>query len=308
MSPARVVVFGYGPSALAALDTLEALQVTPVAVVVPGNRSGDHVDMVTARARQRGWPLLVQPPRSAIGPFLAALRALAPDVLLVWSYTMLLPAEVIAVPAKGAVNIHGALLPEYRGGHVMNWTIANGDAHSGATLHYLDAGIDTGPVVAIERFSIEPHDDIASVQGKLQAAGAALLRRWWPAIANGTAPRTPQDETRARYYRMRSADDGRIAWAQGSAQIQNLVRALVHPWPGARTLFGDTLLVLRRVEPVASSRPSQPPGTVVGAEPGDIRVATGDGVLRLIAIEIDGAPADHERLRRAGIMPGVVLT
>src|SRR3954464_633041 len=119
MPRARAIVFGYGPLALASLNTLERLGVTPEAVVVPGNRSGPDVDLVAAHVRARGWTLLVQPPRNAIGPFLDAVRRLKPDLLFVWSYSMLLPPELIALAPRGAVNMHGGLLPEYRGGHVM---------------------------------------------------------------------------------------------------------------------------------------------------------------------------------------------
>ena len=184
------MVFGYGPSALAALATFERLGVSPVAVVVPGNRQGHDVEMVIAGARERSLPLLVQPGRAASAPFLAAVHDLGPDVLFVWSYSMLLAPELIDMATKGAVNLHGGVLPEYRGGHVMNWAIINGERESAATLHYIDAGIDTGPVIAEQRFPIEWRDDITSVQAPLRAAAEALLQRWWPEIARGTAPRT----------------------------------------------------------------------------------------------------------------------
>lgn len=308
MLPARVVVFGYGRLALAALDTFERLGVTPVAVVVPGNRQGPDVDMVAARAGGKSWPLLVQPRRKDQAPFIAAIAALRPDLLFVWSYPMLLSPELIALAPKGAVNIHGAALPEYRGGHVMNWTILNGERESAATLHYLDAGIDTGPIVAEERFPIGDDDDIATVQQKLRAAGETLIEKWWPAIVQGTAPRLPQDESRAKYYRMRSADDGLVDWAGTNVEIRNLVRALVAPWPGAYTWCGATKLVLRRVVAVPTAGSPAQPGTVVRCQPGDIRIATGSGDLQLLAVELDGRVADHKMLTNAGLAEGIRLT
>ena len=305
--PTRVVVFGYGPLALAALDALARIGVTPAAVVVPGNRQGADVDLVVTRARKQSLPLLVQPKRSALGPFLESLRALRPDVLLVWSYSMLLPPELIAVAPKGAFNLHGGILPAYRGGHVMNWAILNGERESGATLHYIDAGIDTGDVVADERFPIEQSDDAASVQGKLKAAGEALIAKWWPSIEQGTAPRTPQDESRARYYRMRTPDDGLVEWSQTNRQIYNLVRALSAPWPGAHTFAGDTKLVLRRVEAIQSIDNTAVPGTVVRFEPGNVRVASGSGDLQIMTAEIDGREAGHAALQDAGLTQGARL-
>jgi UDP-4-amino-4-deoxy-L-arabinose formyltransferase/UDP-glucuronic acid dehydrogenase (UDP-4-keto-hexauronic acid decarboxylating) len=303
----RVVVFGYGPLALAALDALGRCGVTPAAVVVPVNRTGPDVDLVAARARRQAVPVLVQPRRSALEPFLESVRALCPDVLLVWSYSMLLPPELIAIAPKGAFNIHGGKLPDYRGGHVMNWAILNGEQESAATLHYIDAGIDTGDIVAEQRFPIELSDDAASVQEKLRTAGVALLEKWWPAIEQGIAPRTPQDAASARYYRMRTPDDGLVEWSQTSVQIQNLVRALAAPWPGAHTFAGDTKLVLRKVTVVESSDHAAAPGTVIRFEPGDVRVASGSGAMQIITAEIDGHEAGHAALRDAGLKQGVRL-
>ncbi len=306
MSHARVIVFGYGELALAALDTLARLGVTPVAVVVPGNRPGHDVDIVSVYARAKGLVLLAQPPRARIAPFLAEVRALNPDLLFVWSYSMLLPPELVALAPRGAVNLHGGLLPEYRGGHVMNWAIANGETETGVTLAYIDEGIDTGPVIAERRFPIEWGDDAASVRQKLKTAGESLLAEWWPAIEAGSAPRMPQDETRAGYHRMRTADDGRIDWAQSNIAIYNLARALVAPWPGAFTTIGSTKLVLRKVEPVAASAP-RAPGSVVRCDDAEVRIAAGDGDVLVSAIEIEGRRATLADLRRAGCAEGARL-
>lgn len=301
------MVFGYGPSALAALATFERLGVTPAAVVVPGNRQGHDVEMVIAGARERSLPLLVQPGRAASAPFLAAVHDLRPDVLFVWSYSMLLAAELIDMAPNGAVNLHGGVLPEYRGGHVMNWAIINGERESAATLHYIDAGIDTGPVIAEQRFPIEWRDDITSVQVRLRKAGEELLERWWPEIAHGTAPKIPQDESRACYYRLRTPDDGLVDWTQSNDQVYNLVRALTSPWPGAHTWCGAAKLVLRQVEPAVADGDSALPGTVVRCSDGEVRIACGAGDLRLLSVEIEGQRADHAALRGAGLAPGVRL-
>lgn len=299
-------MFGFGRLALAALDTFERVGVTPVAVVVPGIRSGADVDMVAARAREQSLPLLMQPRRRDLAPFLETIRSLKPELMLVWSYPMLLPPELISLAASGAFNIHSGKLPEYRGGHVMIWALINGERETAATLHRIDAGIDTGPVVAEERFPIAWDDDIASLQAKLAVAGTALLTKWWPAIADGTAPQTPQDDSRARYYRMRTPADGLIDWAQSNIQVYNLVRALVAPWPGAFTWVGDTKLVLRQVEPIAAISPAAP-GTVVRCDGSELRIAAGDGDVRVLSFEIGGLPGTVADLRRAGIISGVRL-
>jgi methionyl-tRNA formyltransferase len=303
MRQARVIMFGYGELALAALETLARLGIAPVAVVVPGNRTGPDVDLVTDHARVNGLTLLVQPQRRRLEPFVAELRALRPDLLLVWSYSMLLPPELIAVAPLGAVNVHGGLLPEYRGGHVMNWAIANGETETGITLARVDEGIDTGPVIAERRFAIEPEDDAASVRQKLKNAGASLLQAWWPSIVAGTAPAIAQDESRARYYRMRTPEDGRINWSRPNAAICNLVRALVSPWPGAFTTAGRTRLVVRRAEPTAASLAAAP-GTVVRCDGGGLQVAAGIGDVRVLSAEVDGWPIRASDLLQLGVAPG----
>ena len=307
MPSSRVVVFGYGELALAAIDALEQVDADVASMVVPGNRQGGDVALVRSVARSRGLTLLTQPPKAQLPRFLDEIRALEPDVLLVWSYSMILPPELLAIPRMGAVNVHGGLLPEYRGGHVMNWALINGERESGATLHYMDAGIDTGPVIAERRFLIDRHDDAASVRGKLLEAGQVLLETWWPAIADGTAPRTPQDESRAHYYPMRVAEDGLIDWTQSSAAIYNLVRALVAPWPGAFTFVADTKLVVRRLRQVAISPCEEAAGTVTCCDQESVVVATGSGAVELLAVEIDGRPAGLADLRRVGMTAGVRL-
>ena len=307
MSASRVVVFGFGRLALAALDTLERLGVTPVAVVVPGIRSGADVDMVAARAREKSLTLLVQPRRRELAPFLETIQSLKPDLMLVWSYPMLLPPELTALATIGAFNIHSGKLPEYRGGHVMMWALINGERESAATLHRVDAGIDAGPVVADERFSIAWDDDIASLQGKLAVAGTALLTKWWPALADGTAPQTPQDESRARYYRMRTPADGLIDWTQSNIQICDLVRALVAPWPGAFTMVAGRRLVIRQAVPAEPTAPLAA-GTIVRVDDHEIRVATGAGDIRLVHMEIDDKPVGSAQLRDLELVVGAPLS
>ncbi|HEV2915735.1 MAG TPA: methionyl-tRNA formyltransferase [Pyrinomonadaceae bacterium] len=309
MSNARVIVFGYGELGVAAVEALVAQGAQVVGSVVPSNRTGPDVDIVRERAAGLGIPTLAQPPRKQIEPFLEQLRRLDPELILVWSYSMILPPSVLGVPPLGCVNLHGGLLPEYRGGHVMQWAIINGETETGMTMHYIDEGIDTGPVIARERFAIELRDDAVSVRLKLKDAGMRLIADWWPMIASGTAPRIPQDETRARYYRLRTAEDGLVHWPSANISIYNLVRALVRPWPGAFTFSRGRKVVLRRVLAVeaATAREACTPGLVRGVEQSGIRVATGDGELLICEAEVDGRVSDTGNLGELGISAGDIL-
>jgi len=275
-----VVFFGYGQFGLTGVDVLASVGARIAAVVTPVNRSGPDVESMTTDANRREIPVLIQPPRRAIEPFVAHVRALAPDVIIVWSYSMILPKSVLEVPRYGAVNMHGGLLPEFRGGHVGQWALISGAPEFGITLHYMDEGIDTGPVIAESRFSVDSDDDAERLREKLRAAGAALLLKWWPQIATGTAPRVPQDSSRAKYWPLRTAEQGRIDWSMSADAIGRLVRALACNAPGAYIEAQNRQVTIRRVHAVASDRETVvEPGHIVTANEGAVRVRTGDGDL-----------------------------
>jgi methionyl-tRNA formyltransferase len=177
------------------------------------------------------------------------------------------------------------------------------------TLHYIDEGIDTGPVIADVRFPIEWEDDAASVRGKLKGAGLRLLKEYWRAISSGTATRISQDESRARYYRLRTPEDGLIDWSRTSTEIYNLVRALVHPWPGAFTFLRGRKIVVRRVVPVkALAQGERRPGLVCHIEKsGLLRVVTGDGEVLISEAEVDAPCAGAVNLSETEMAEGDLL-
>ena len=291
----RVVLFSYGPMIGAVRSFFAAVGADLVAHVLPANRSPEALD--AARADGAGILQLVQPPRPEAQAFADVLRALEPDIFVVWHYSMLLPEAVLRVPPRGAVNLHGGLLPDYRGPHVLQWAIANGERETGITLHYLDEGFDTGPVVAEARVPIDADADAAAVAVALQAAGLGLLREHWSALAAGTAAAHPQPAG-GRYWPLRSAADGVIDWRRPADSICNLVRALVPPWPGATTRAGVLELVIDRVKAVEGSGE---PGTVLEVGRGRIVVAAGGGAVAVLAARRDGERVPFDQL---GLRPG----
>jgi UDP-4-amino-4-deoxy-L-arabinose formyltransferase/UDP-glucuronic acid dehydrogenase (UDP-4-keto-hexauronic acid decarboxylating) len=291
----RVVLFSYGPMIGAVRSFFAGVGTEAAAHVLPSNRPPEA--LAGARADGAGIPQLVQPPRAEAEEFAERLRALEPDIFLVWHYSMLLPPAVLRVPPRGAVNLHGGLLPDYRGPHVLQWAIANGERETGMTLHYLDEGFDTGPVVAEARVPIDDCADAATVAAALQAVGLELLREHWAALASGTASARPQPPG-GRYWPRRSAADGEIDWREPAASIRNLVRALVPPWPGAMTRAGSLELVIDRVDVVDGVGE---PGTVVEARGGRVVVAAGQGAVVLRAARRGGEPVPLDQL---GLRPG----
>jgi methionyl-tRNA formyltransferase len=301
------IVFSYGDMGTAAFAALAEAGAQVLALVLPSNRVGPDVEIARAAARAAGLPVRMQPPRDRIDPFVRELESLAPDVIVIWSYSMILPGAVIGVPRRGCVNVHGGLLPSYRGPHVMQWAIINGETETGVTLHYVDTGIDTGPVIAEERLAIAPEDDAPALREKLRHSGSRLLRRWWPAIAAGTAPRVPQDESRAKYYPLRTPEDGRINWSAPAVSIHNLVRALAAPWPGAFTQLGRERLVLRRAVVTRSDGVPAAPGVVSLVDGRGARVGTGSGELLIVEAEVGGRAAGPGDLASLGVAPGLQL-
>jgi methionyl-tRNA formyltransferase len=288
MPDSRTIVFGYGELGIAAVRTLADAGANVDAVVVPGNRSGDGIDRVGAFAAQRHLPVWIQPARRAVEPFVRQLKAAAPDLIVVWSYSMVLPQAVLDVPRLGVVNVHGGLLPEYRGGHVMQWAIINGEPETGATLHYMDAGIDTGPVIADARFPIQADDDAVQVRANLMSAGARLLRRWWPQMAAGAAPRVVQDETRARYWRLRTPAEGRLDWTESTGRICRVIRALACNEPGAFVEVDGQIVTIRQARALPSA-PGSAPGRIESVEPDGVRVSAGDGDVLISTVLVGDA-------------------
>lgn len=311
MNNTKAIVFGYGELGIAAADLVAGSGSELAGMVIPSNRTGADVTLFRDFAQRRGIPFLVQPPRNRIGGFVEELRELDPDVILVWSYSMVLPPEVISLPPLGCFNIHGGLLPQYRGGHVMQWAIIRGEGQTGVALHRMDEGIDTGPLIAEKRFPIEWSDDAVAVRQKLKAAGLEILSEWWPAIAAGIAPEVAQDESVADYFPLRTPDDGLIDWAESNSRIYNLVRALVRPWPGAFTwLKGQKVTVWRAIpleRNVEDNTGYRSPSMVLSVNECGVRIATGNGDLLLREAEIIGNGAEPEPLTNHHISVGDVL-
>lgn len=186
-------------------------------------------------AEKLSLPFIIQPKVGSTGyaDFLKQVQELEPNLILVNSYSMLLQPEVLALPKCGAVNIHGALLPEYRGANPTQWALLNDETMTGVTMHYMDKGFDSGDIIAQRCVPIYFEDTWHDIQKRIMAEAESLLTKELPKLLAGTNTRHPQDESRARHWRRRHPEDGRIDWQRSSHQIYNLIRALVKPHPGA---------------------------------------------------------------------------
>jgi methionyl-tRNA formyltransferase len=298
----KTLLFGYGEYPLSVLPFLRGnshLQ----GVVVPYNREGPNVDMVREAAENSHLRVYVMPPRRGLGPFLEVLKALEVELIVVYSFTMILPQEVLKVPSIGCINIHPGLLPEYRGPHVLNWVIINGEEKTGVTIHHMDADIDTGDIIARKEINIEFHDNARTLQSKLLQTGMELLSEYWGAVARGNAPRFPQDQARAKYYPRRTPEDGLIDWAMPAERIYNLVRALVEPWPGAYTYCNGEKITLWDALPVIGKGGREAHGVIMEIDREGIHISTGNGRLLVREAEyrgVKGAAAEIADIFRLG--------
>ena len=161
-----------------------------------------------------------------------------PDVVISWSYGLRIPKLILDLPRFGAFNIHGGLLPEWRGANILNWVLIAGATETGVTIHLMTEHIDDGPIVERRALPIEITDTALTLRHKLRGLSIQLLSSLLTDLERGVQiPSTPQDESRARYYRRRTAEDGVIDWSKSNLEIYNLIRALVEPWPGAFTVI-----------------------------------------------------------------------
>ena len=280
----RAVVFAYhdvGDRCLRALVS-SGWDVPLVITHEPDPREQPWFASVAATANELGIPVLM--PQTADQPGLQrTVSQLKPDFLFSFYYRSLLSEPLLQTARRGALNIHGSLLPRFRGRAPVNWAILKGERQTGATLHYMVARADAGDIVDQQAVPILIDDDARQVMAKVTLAAEVMLTRNLTALADGTAPRRPQDLSRGEYCGRRTPEDGRIDWRGSALAVHNLVRAVAPPFPGAFTDVNDERWWFHRTRLVVG----QPVGWGVPrlfGEEGRCFIACADGsVLELMA-------------------------
>jgi methionyl-tRNA formyltransferase len=243
----RIAVFAYSDTGYECLKFLFE-RGRDVAVVVTHADDPDEMrwyGSVAELARNRGIePLVADDPRDPA--VLAKIEAAKPDLLFSFYYRGILPDSLLALPRLGAFNVHGSLLPKFRGRAPVNWAVLKGETVTGATLHAMTAKPDAGDIVDQERVAIGPDDTAGEVQSRVTAAAVKILERRLDELESGAAPRRPQDDSQATTFGRRRPEDGRIAWTRTAQEVHDLVRAVTHPFPGAFTdIFGGKTYIWR---------------------------------------------------------------
>lgn len=320
----RVVFLGSGRFAIPSLEALLAAGHEILAVVTqPDKEQGRGRAMapppLKPSAQAHGLPLF-QPRRIRAPEAVQALRDLGAEAHVVVAYGQILPQELLEVPPRGTLNVHGSLLPAYRGAAPVQWAIVNGERETGVTTMLLDAGLDTGPTLLARRTEVGPEETAPQLEDRLARLGAGLLIATLSGLTDGSLAPVPQDHSRASLARLLRKQDGQVDWSEPAALLARKVRGF-QPWPGMTAASsGRRLRILRAhaegddtpgtpgVEPAPSVlQPPDAPGTILAVGPLGVVVACGaSSRLRLVEIQPESRRAMPAAAFAAGarILPG----
>jgi UDP-4-amino-4-deoxy-L-arabinose formyltransferase/UDP-glucuronic acid dehydrogenase (UDP-4-keto-hexauronic acid decarboxylating) len=289
-SGTRCLLLGYHTMGCVGLEALRRHGFEVAAVVTHRDDPNEEVwwESVAERARSGATPVHFAAKSDPKTPAFAELvGSYRPDFIFSFYFRYMLPEAVLRLARRGALNLHGSLLPRYRGRAPVNWVLVNGEPETGVSLHYMVAKPDAGDLVGQERVEIAFDDTARTLYGKLEKAAGRLLDRTLPLLKEGRAPSMPMNLAEGSYFGRRTPDDGRFAWTWPALRIYNLVRAVTHPYPGAFTIWAGRRLFVWWALPQARGVEAVP-GTVVGVSPQGVEVATGDGVLLVSRCQLEG--------------------
>jgi methionyl-tRNA formyltransferase len=289
----RAVVLAYHNVGCRCLSVLLAHGVEIALVVTHRDNPDENIwfDSVAELAAQCDIPVIM-PDRPNTSEVVQQIRALQPDFLFSFYYREILKRELLDLPRQGALNMHGSLLPKYRGRAPVNWAIINGETETGATLHYMTEKPDNGAIVAQQAVPILPNDTALQVFQKVTLAAELALDSVLPDLLAGIAPAVAQDLSLGAYFGGRKAEDGVIDWAGEARSIHNLVRAVAPPYPGATTqLLGKPMRILQTL--IISNRAIEGSQAIEAApvfyvEKNRAYARCGGGILRILRFELDG--------------------
>ncbi len=316
----KAVVLAYHNMGCAGLRALLRAGYEVVAVFTHSDDPNENIwfESVAEVAAEHGIPVFA--PEEINHPlWVERIREMGPDILFSFYYRNLIKPAILDIPSQGCMNLHGSLLPKYRGRVPINWVLVNGEEETGVTLHYMTPRPDDGDIVAQRRIAIKDEATAKTLFDECVVLGASMLDEVLPQIKNGTAPRIPQNPADATYFGGRKPKDGQIHWAQSAQQVRNLIRAVTRPYPGAFTSSNDRKIIiwssvvvpeseilLEGANVGTSSRPE--PGTILQTEP--LVVACGRDALRIDSGQLEGSvfQSGIQLARELGLQPGHKLS
>lgn len=288
LNPASsAVVFAYHNVGCRCLSVLLAHGVDVALVVTHRDNPKETIwfDSVAELAALHDIPVIT-PDNPNTPEVMEQIRALQPDFFFSFYYREMLKAPLLAIPKQGALNMHGSLLPKYRGRVPVNWAIIHGETETGATLHYMTEKPDNGAIVAQQAVPILPDDTALQVFQKVTVAAEMALNSYLPDLLAGKAQAVQQDLSKGAYFGGRKAEDGIIDWSQSAQAIHNLVRAVAPPYPGATTqLMNKPMRILQTLDTGCTVSDEKPAFYI---KDGKAYAICGQGVLRVVRFELNG--------------------
>lgn len=285
----RVVFMGTPDFAVGTLRALIPRHQVLAAVTQPDKQKGRGRALLPPPVKeeaQKAGIAVLQPETMRGEEFFKLLRELRPDVIVVVAFGRLIPQKILELPRYGCVNVHASLLPKYRGAAPIQWAVIDGEKRSGVTTMQMNAGLDTGDILMQEEVELAPDETGGSLFDKLSAVGARLLLETLDALENGTVtPRPQPKDSPTPYAAMLTKQMGQIDWSRSAVQIERLIRGL-SPWPGTYTHLDGKTLKIWRAHVAAGG--GQTPGAVSAEDKKTIRVQTGDGILLIDELQLEG--------------------
>ncbi|CAB5537940.1 bifunctional UDP-4-amino-4-deoxy-L-arabinose formyltransferase/UDP-glucuronic acid oxidase ArnA [Providencia hangzhouensis] len=277
----KAIVFAYHDIGCVGLKALEKAGFDIQAVFTHTDDPNENHFYSSVARLSADMELPVFAPENVNHPlWIERIREMKPDVIFSFYYRDMLSEELLAIAPKGAFNLHGSLLPKYRGRAPINWALLKGESETGVTLHKMVAKADAGDIIAQEKVVITDTDTSLTLHAKVREAAEVLLDKTLPLIEAGSYKAVAQDESQATYFGRRTAEDGLINWNDSAKDVNCLIRAVTEPYPGAFTYLGARKMVIWRAR-VLDDNQGKPAGTVLSSDP--LRIACGQGAIEVIS-------------------------
>ncbi|MEX0424913.1 bifunctional UDP-4-amino-4-deoxy-L-arabinose formyltransferase/UDP-glucuronic acid oxidase ArnA [Providencia rettgeri] len=277
----KAIVFAYHDIGCVGLKALEKAGFDIQAVFTHTDDPNENHFYSSVARLSADMELPVFAPENVNHPlWIERIREMKPDVIFSFYYRDMLSEELLAIAPKGAFNLHGSLLPKYRGRAPINWALLKGESETGVTLHKMVAKADAGDIIAQEKVVITDTDTGLTLHAKVREAAEVLLDKTLPLIEAGSYKAVAQDESQATYFGRRTAEDGLINWNDSAKDVNCLIRAVTEPYPGAFTYLGARKMVIWRAR-VLDDNQGKPAGTVLSSDP--LRIACGQGAIEVIS-------------------------
>lgn len=280
--PLNVVFFGNNLEVLECLDS----ESNVVAVFTrPDDGTNENVNSIKIFSASSGVPVFQSTKKGLYG-YADFLQKADIDLIVVCGYKFIIPREIFSIPRDGTINIHPSLLPLYRGQHVINWAIVNGESETGVTLHFMEETLDTGDIIVQKAIPIYFEDTAKELHDRIYAEACCLLKELLLDYKQGKPlQRRSQNSSVATFFKPRKPEDGHIDWNKSSVEIYNLIRAISKPWPGAFSYVMDHKVIIWKayIEPNISETAH---GKVINVDDDNVTVSTPNGQIIITDYEI----------------------